>query len=169
MCVSSITKSCPHLCNPMDWPASILCPWDFPGKNTGVVSLFLLQEIFLTQGSNLCLLHWQEDSLPLNHLINGYYNCYYHYYFYHYYDDYITRLVNQPKSNKRSLICMYVSPVSSPGRETAQVSLPPLIRAPALQMRAPPHELILPLSPPHKTHLQTRSHCGGGRGGRGRG
>ena len=27
----------------------------------------LLQGIFLTQGSNLCLLHWQEDSLPLSH------------------------------------------------------------------------------------------------------
>ena len=29
---------------------------------------FLLQGIFLTQGSNLCLLHWQVDSLPLSHL-----------------------------------------------------------------------------------------------------
>ena len=31
---------------------------------------FLLQGIFLTQGSNLCLLHlrhWQADSLPLYH------------------------------------------------------------------------------------------------------
>ena len=28
---------------------------------------FLLQGIFLTQGSNLCLLHWQEDYLPLSH------------------------------------------------------------------------------------------------------
>ena len=28
---------------------------------------FLLQGIFLTQGSNPCLLHWQVDSLPLNH------------------------------------------------------------------------------------------------------
>ena len=27
---------------------------------------FLLQEIFLTQGSHLCLLHWQADSLPLS-------------------------------------------------------------------------------------------------------
>ena len=27
----------------------------------------LLQGIFLTQGSNLCLLHWQADSLPLSH------------------------------------------------------------------------------------------------------
>ena len=27
----------------------------------------LLQGIFLTQGSNLSLLHWQVDSLPLSH------------------------------------------------------------------------------------------------------
>jgi len=34
---------------------------------------FLFQGIFLTQGSNLCLLHrlhWQPDSLPLSHLEN---------------------------------------------------------------------------------------------------
>ena len=47
---------------------SLLCPWDFPGKNTGVGCDFLLQGIFQTQGSNLCLLHWQADSLPLSHL-----------------------------------------------------------------------------------------------------
>ena len=49
-------------------PARLLCPWDSPGKDTGVGSLFLLQGIFPTQGSNLgrwCLLHWQVDSLPL--------------------------------------------------------------------------------------------------------
>ena len=28
--------------------------------------MFLLQGIVLTQGSNPCLLHWQEDSLPLS-------------------------------------------------------------------------------------------------------
>ena len=33
-----------------------LCPWDFPGKNTGVHSYFLLQSIFATQGLNLCIL-----------------------------------------------------------------------------------------------------------------
>ena len=38
---------------------------DFPGKNTGLGCHFLLQGIFLTQGSNLHLLHWQVDSLPL--------------------------------------------------------------------------------------------------------
>ena len=30
----------------------LLCPWDFPGKSTGVGCHFLLQKIFLTQGSN---------------------------------------------------------------------------------------------------------------------
>ena len=36
--------------------ARLLCPWDFPGKNTGVGCHGLLQGIFLTQGSNLHLL-----------------------------------------------------------------------------------------------------------------
>ena len=54
-----------------------LCPWDSPGKNTGVGCHFLLQGIFPTPGSNphpLCLLHWQVDSLPLNHG-GSRYNC----------------------------------------------------------------------------------------------
>ena len=33
-------------------PARLLCLWDSPGKNTGVVCHFLLQGIFSTQGSN---------------------------------------------------------------------------------------------------------------------
>ena len=37
-------------------PARLLCPWDFPGKNTGVGCHFLLQGLFPTQGSNLRLL-----------------------------------------------------------------------------------------------------------------
>ena len=43
-------------------------PMDFPGTNTRVGFQFLLQGIFLTQGSNshcLDILHWQADSLPL--------------------------------------------------------------------------------------------------------
>ena len=47
--------------------ARLLCPWDFPGKNTGVGCHFLLQGIFPTQGSSQSLLHWQADSLPLSH------------------------------------------------------------------------------------------------------
>ena len=37
-------------------PARLLCPWDFPNKNTGVGCSFLLQGIFQTQGSNPGLL-----------------------------------------------------------------------------------------------------------------
>ena len=44
----------------------LLCPWDSPGKNTGVGCHFLLQGIFPIQGSNPSLLHWQEDSWPLS-------------------------------------------------------------------------------------------------------
>ena len=42
----------------------------FSGKNGGVGCHFLLQEIFPTQGLNLCLLHlmpWQAPSLLLSH------------------------------------------------------------------------------------------------------
>ena len=34
------------------YSARLLCPWDSPGKNTGVGRHALLQGIFLTQGSN---------------------------------------------------------------------------------------------------------------------
>ena len=34
-------------------------------KNTEVGGHLLLQGLFPTRGSNLCLLHWQADSLPL--------------------------------------------------------------------------------------------------------
>ena len=68
----SVLQSCPTLCDPHRLePARLLCPWNFPGKNTGVGCHFLLQGIFLTQGSDLCLLHllhWQADSLPVSHL-----------------------------------------------------------------------------------------------------
>ena len=41
-------------------PTRLYCPWEFPGKNTGVGCHFiLLWEIFLTQGSNQHLLHRQ--------------------------------------------------------------------------------------------------------------
>ena len=35
----------------------------FADKNAGVGYHFLLQGIFPTQGSNLCLLHWQVETL----------------------------------------------------------------------------------------------------------
>ena len=64
-----VAQSCPTLCNPVDCnPSRLLCLWDFPGKITGVGFHFLLQGIFLTQGSNSSLLlgrqilyHWTID------------------------------------------------------------------------------------------------------------
>ena len=50
------------------WPAMLLCPRDYLGKNTGVGGCALLQGIFPTQGLILHLLyilHWQAGSLPL--------------------------------------------------------------------------------------------------------
>ena len=41
--------------------------WDFPVKNTGVGCHFLLQGIFLTQGSNPGLLHCRQTLYPLSH------------------------------------------------------------------------------------------------------
>ena len=34
------------------WPASLLCPWNFPGKNTGMGCRYLLERIFPIQGSD---------------------------------------------------------------------------------------------------------------------
>ena len=48
----------------------LLCPWDFPRKNTAAGCHFWLQEIFPTQESNLPLLCWQVDTLPRCHLGN---------------------------------------------------------------------------------------------------
>ena len=44
----------PTLCDPR-----LLRSWNFPGMNTGVDCDFQLQGSFLTQGLNLCLLHWR--------------------------------------------------------------------------------------------------------------
>ena len=65
----SVSHSCLTLCDPRGLqPTRLLCPWNSPGKNTGVGCYFRLQEIFLTQGSNphlFHLLHWQAGSSPL--------------------------------------------------------------------------------------------------------
>ena len=41
-------------------------PWNPPGQNTGVGSLSLLQQIFLTQESNLGLLHCRQILYQLS-------------------------------------------------------------------------------------------------------
>ena len=37
------------------WPTRLVCPWNFPGKNTGVCCHFPLQGIFPTQALNACV------------------------------------------------------------------------------------------------------------------
>ena len=70
VCVSVCVPAqwCPTLLQPYGLrPVRLLCPWGFPGRTTEV-GCFLLQGMFLTQGSNphlLHFLHWQADSLPL--------------------------------------------------------------------------------------------------------
>ena len=48
------------------WPHGLYCPWNFPGQNTGVDSLSLLQWIFPTQGMNPGLLHCRWILYQLN-------------------------------------------------------------------------------------------------------
>ena len=49
------------------WTTRLLCPWDFPGKNTGVGCHLLLQETFPTQGLNLGLPHCRQTLYHLSH------------------------------------------------------------------------------------------------------
>ena len=48
-------------------PARLLCPWNSPGKNTGVGSHSLLQRIFPTQGLNLGLQDCRQILYHLSH------------------------------------------------------------------------------------------------------
>ena len=57
-----ITQLCLTLCDPMDYS-----PWNFPGQNTGVGSLSLLQGIFPTQGLNLGLQYCRQILYQLSH------------------------------------------------------------------------------------------------------
>ena len=54
------------------WPHGLysirLCPWDFPGKNAGVGSHFLLQGNLPESRIEPASAAWQVDSLPLSHL-----------------------------------------------------------------------------------------------------
>ena len=48
-------------------PARLFCPWNSPGKNSGVSCHPLLQRIFPTQGSNSGLLHCRQVLYCLRH------------------------------------------------------------------------------------------------------
>ena len=57
-------QSCLTLCGPM---SRLFSPWNSPGERTGVGSHSLLQGIFPTQESNLCLLHCRQTLYHLSH------------------------------------------------------------------------------------------------------
>ena len=66
-CCCLVTKSCLTLLRPHGLqPNRFLCPWDLPGKNTEVSCCFLLQGIFLTQGSNFSFLHYSFRYISLD-------------------------------------------------------------------------------------------------------
>ena len=68
LCCVKLLQSCPTLCDSRDCsPPGLLCPWDYPGKNTRVGCYFFLQGIFPTQGSNPSLMFpaLAAGSLPL--------------------------------------------------------------------------------------------------------
>ena len=49
------------------WPHGLCSPWNFPGQNTGLHSLPLLQGVLPTQGSNPGLLHYRQILYRLIH------------------------------------------------------------------------------------------------------
>ena len=54
-----VAQLCLIVCNP--------CPWNSPGKNTGVGCHSLLQRVFLTQRLNPGLLHCRQILYCLSH------------------------------------------------------------------------------------------------------
>ena len=62
---SEVAQSRLTLCDSMD--TRFLCPWDFLGKSTRVGCHFLLQGIFLTQGSNPSLPPCRQTLYHLSH------------------------------------------------------------------------------------------------------
>ena len=57
-----VTQLCLTFWDPIDY-----IPWNSPGQNTGMNSLSLLQQIFLTQESNQGLLHWRQILYQLSY------------------------------------------------------------------------------------------------------
>ena len=63
-----VAQSCPILCDPMDCsPPGSSLHGDFPGKNTKVGRLSILQGIFLTQESHQGLLHCRQTLYYLSY------------------------------------------------------------------------------------------------------
>ena len=68
VCVCVCVESQPTSCNPRGlYPARLLCPWHFPGKNTGVLP-FPSPGDLPDPGMELAAQSLQADYLPLSHL-----------------------------------------------------------------------------------------------------
>ena len=65
LCVLSLVYN--SLRPPWTVPARLLCPCNFPGKNTGVNCHYLLQGIFSTRRLKLCLLHCLHRQVDFYH------------------------------------------------------------------------------------------------------
>ena len=61
----TVSRSVMSLCNTMDCSLLLLCPWEYPGKNTGLGCHFLLPRIFTTQGSVLGPYQISLSTIPL--------------------------------------------------------------------------------------------------------
>ena len=69
-------QSCPTLCDPIDSsPTRLPCPWDSPGKNTGVGCHFLLQCMKVKSESEVAqscqTLHDPMDRRPPGSSVHG--------------------------------------------------------------------------------------------------
>ena len=67
VCCALSLQSCPTLETPWTVAARLLCPWESPGKNTGVGCHALLQGIFPTQGLKPGLPHYRQIHYHLSH------------------------------------------------------------------------------------------------------
>ena len=59
-----VAQSCPTLCDPMDLSSRLLCPWEFPGKSTGIGCHFLSSGDLPDPGIEPRSPALQADALP---------------------------------------------------------------------------------------------------------
>ena len=90
------------------WPhglqaTRLLCPWNFPGDNTGLVCHVLLQGVFLTQGSKPHLLHLLHCRWILYHWATWEALFSVHFYIYFLQASLVIQLVKNPPAMQETL------------------------------------------------------------------
>ena len=118
----------PLHCDDME-PTRLLCPWDSPGKNTGVGCHSLLQRIFPTQGSNphvLSLVHYHWHHLGNTHKHRHTHVTHTH--IHTYMHTYISPALKPPLTHSRMLLYFdFIIIIHKSGKfsQGTQCSLPP--------------------------------------------